>query len=72
MSNSILQEVRAAREAHAASFDFDLDRIFAELKIRQAARVREGWRIVPAPAPASPPTAPLADTTLRRVRFGRP
>lgn len=70
MSNSILQEVRAAREAHAASFDFDLDRIFAELKIRQAARVREGWKIVP--APASPPTAPLADTTLRRVRFGRP
>ena len=43
MSDSIIQEVRAIREQHAASMDYDLDRIFADLKVRQEKHVAEGW-----------------------------
>ena len=36
MNNTIIQEVRSAREALAAKFDFDLHRIFADAVARQA------------------------------------
>ncbi len=38
MNNPIIQEVRAAREALAAKFDFDLHRIYADAVKRQAAQ----------------------------------
>ena len=53
MSDSIIQEVRNNRERHAASMDYDLDRIFADLKTRQEKHAAEGWVIVP--PPYSPP-----------------
>jgi hypothetical protein len=31
----IVEEVRQIREKHAANFDFDLDKIFADLKEKQ-------------------------------------
>ena len=49
MTNSIIHEVRAVREEHAASFDFDLDRIFADLQARPTKHAAEGWTIIPAP-----------------------
>ena len=36
MKNPIIQEVRAAREALAAKFDFDLHRIIADAIARQS------------------------------------
>lgn len=36
MNSQIIQEVRAAREALAAKFDFDLHRIYADAVKRQA------------------------------------
>ncbi|MBK8637073.1 MAG: hypothetical protein IPN92_01900 [Chromatiaceae bacterium] len=67
MSDSIIQEVRAIREQHAASLDYDLDRIFADLKARQDKHAEEGWVIIPPPASA-PPEPGLA---LHRTRFAR-
>ena len=49
MSDSIIQEVRDIREQHAASMDYDLDRIFADLKARQEKHAAEGWIVVPPP-----------------------
>jgi hypothetical protein len=42
MTDSIIHEVRAIREQHAASFGFDLDRILADLQARQNKHAAEG------------------------------
>ncbi len=34
--DEIVEEVRAARDAYAAQFDYDLDQIVADLKLKQA------------------------------------
>jgi len=65
MTNSIIHEVRAIREQHAASFDFDLDRIFADFQSRQIKHAAEGWTIIP--APTNPPPEP--NLALQRTRF---
>ena len=65
MTDSIIHEVRAIREQHAASLDYDIDRIFADLKARQNKHAAEGWVIIP--APTSPPPEP--DLSLQRTRF---
>jgi len=68
MADSIIHAVRTMREQHAASFEFDLDRIFADLQRRQAKHAAEGWTIIP--APVSPP--PEHILALQRTRFARP
>ena len=65
MTDSIIAEVRLIREQHAASFDFDLDRIYSDLRSRQNKHEAEGWKIIS--APASPPPTP--NTALQRIRF---
>lgn len=67
MADSIIHEVRAIREQHAASLGFDLDRIFADLQARQNKHAAEGWTIIP--APDSPP--PESELVLQRTRFAR-
>ena len=67
MSDSIIQEVRSIREQHAASMDYDLDRIFADLKARQEKHAIEGWVVVP--PPSNPP--PESNLALQRTRFAR-
>ncbi|MCX7111376.1 MAG: hypothetical protein NTX45_14860 [Proteobacteria bacterium] len=68
MTDSIIEEVRAIREQHAASLDYDLDRIYADLKARQEKHAAEGWVIV-VPPPANPPSE--INLALQRVRFAR-
>lgn len=68
MTDSIIHEVRAIREQHAASFGFDLDRIFADLQVRQSKHAAEGWTIIS--APPVPPTG--TDFLLQRTRFAPP
>jgi hypothetical protein len=65
MNDSIIQEVRTIREQHAASMDYDLDRIFADLKTKQEKHAVEGWVIVP--PPSNPPSEP--NLALQRTRF---
>jgi len=65
MSDSIIQEVRNIREQHAASLDYDLDRIFADLKARQEQHAAEGWLVVS--PPSNPPLGD--DFALQLTRF---
>ena len=67
MTDSIIEEVRAIREQHAASLDYDLDRIYADLKARQAKHAAEGWVVVP--PPDYPPSE--LNLALQRVRFAQ-
>ncbi|MBF0414138.1 MAG: hypothetical protein HQK70_15715 [Desulfamplus sp.] len=50
MSESIIKEVRRIRQQHAASMDYDLDRIFADLMARQNRHAAQGWKIISVPA----------------------
>ena len=57
MTDSIIEEVRAIREQHTASLDYDLDRIYADLKARQEKHAADGWVVV------SPPAKPVQGET---------
>ncbi len=46
----IVSEVRAARDKHAAQFNYDLPLIFQDIKVRQEKSVREFVRYAPRPA----------------------
>lgn len=65
MTESILSEVYTAREQYAASFKYDLDQIYADLKARQDQHALEGWSVV------SPPVHALHESslTLQKTRF---
>ena len=67
MTDSIIEEVRANREQHTASLDYDLDRIYADLKARQEKHAADGWVVV------SPPDYPPSETNLalQRIRFAQ-
>ena len=60
MDDPIVKQVREAREAYAAEFDHDLDRIFADLEERQK---RSGRTYVTYPRPAiqEPSAPPMKD-----------
>ena len=47
--------------------DYDLERIYSDLKAKETRRAAEGWEVVP--PPFSPP--PEADLTVQRTRFVR-
>ena len=42
----IVEEIHAARQAHAAKFGFDIRRIIADLKVVEQARTEQGWPLV--------------------------
>ena len=52
MQDEIIREVRAIREALAARFGYDLDRLFEEAKRREQTADRE--RLAPSPKRLSP------------------
>lgn len=64
--DEIITEVRAIREAHAAKFNYDLDAIFADIKISQEKRMASGVVYIQPPPPAAMP-----NTALQRNRFAR-
>jgi hypothetical protein len=65
MTDSIIEEIRAIREQYAASLDYDLDRIYADLKARQEKHAADGWVVIS--PPANPPSK--LNLALQRVRF---
>ena len=52
----IVEEVRTAREAYAAEFDFDLERMFEDLKRREQQHPER--LVTPTPKPHSADTTP--------------
>lgn len=63
----IVQEVRAARAAHAARFNYDLAAIFADLKRSEQQRASNGSQLLSPPDMA----APRSEPSLRGVRFSQ-
>lgn len=49
MTDRIIDEVRKNREQYAASFDFDLDRIFADIQLAQKQHAAQGAIIISTP-----------------------
>ncbi len=56
----IVEEIRQARQRHAAKFDYDLQAIYQDLKEQEAA---SGWRIV-----AFPPRKRRYTRTITRTK----
>jgi hypothetical protein len=63
LTDEIIDEVRAAREAHAARFGFDLQAIYDDLKKSETARIAEGHPFI------TRGSAPVSNETAHRVRF---
>ena len=53
--DEIIVEVRAIREALASQFDYDVDRLYEEVKRRERVSKRE--RVAPSPKRLSPATS---------------
>lgn len=66
LNDEIVSEVRAVREAHAAKFDYDLRKIYEDLKKSEAQRIAAGHAFVEAPA-----NVPPSETLTKRSRFAR-
>jgi hypothetical protein len=58
MTDEIIDEIHAVRREHAASFDFDIKLIIADLRRSERIHTEQGWPLVqvregPAPGMAS-------------------
>jgi len=60
-NNPIVDEVRRIRDAHAASFNYDLDAIFRDIKEREKASGRTYVRYPPRRLTLSPGECPQSD-----------
>jgi hypothetical protein len=65
--DTIVDEVRRGREAHAARFDYDLAQIFADLKRTEQERCREDSPLMEPPKLSDV----AANLSLQRARFAR-
>jgi hypothetical protein len=50
-TDEVLAEVRRVKDELAAAFDYDIDRIFDDLRRQQKESEAAGWKIIPAPPP---------------------
>lgn len=62
LNDEIVEEVRAARQAHAEKFSYDLRAIFNDLKKSEAARIAAGHPFVPS-------SSLMPNTAFQRIRF---
>ena len=62
-TDEIIEEIHAVRREHAASFNFDIERIIADLKKSERVHTEQGWLLVQALE------TPLADTPSKQIRF---
>ncbi|MCI5193372.1 MAG: hypothetical protein D3915_09640 [Candidatus Electrothrix sp. AU1_5] len=67
MSDEIIAEVRAVKDALAAQHNYDLRSLFVAIKKEEAELEASGVRVVAPP----PPVAGQAGTALQRTRFAR-
>lgn len=65
--DTIVEEVRCAREEHAARFNYDLLQIFADLKRSEQERSGKDFPLVQPVEIGDEPSNPL----LERTRFAR-
>ena len=64
VTDEIIEEIHATRREHAASFDFDIERIMADLKKSERIHPEQGWPLVQAQERLT------TDVAFQRIRFG--
>lgn len=64
LSDEIVDEVRAIRDAHAAKFGYDLKAIYADLKKSETERIAAGH-----PLATASPELTTPQSALQRIRF---
>ncbi|WP_417909449.1 hypothetical protein [Candidatus Electronema sp. PJ] len=65
MSDEIIDEVRAMREAHAKKFNFDLDAIYEDIKRSEEEHAARGAKFIEPP----PATPGIPYSTYQQIRF---
>ncbi len=65
-TDEIIEEIHAVRREHAARFDFDIERIIADLKKSEREHTEQGWPLAQAQAQE---TLPKSSTAFQRIRF---
>lgn len=65
MSDEIIDEVRAMREAHAEKFNFNLDAIYEDIKRSEEEHIARGAEFIDPP----PPTPGLPHSAYQKIRF---
>jgi len=65
MSDEIIDEVRAIREAHAEIFNFDLDAIYADIKRSEEEHIACGAKFIDPP----PITPGIPHSAYQKIRF---
>lgn len=63
ITDEIVEEIHAIRREHAASFDFDIERIIADLKKSERIHTEQGWPLV------KTRETPPSNTAFQRIRF---
>ena len=63
ITDEIIDEIHAVRQEHAACFDFDIERIIADLRRSERMNTAQGWPLVQAREGSSPNMA------VQRIRF---
>jgi hypothetical protein len=62
-TDEIIEEIHAIRREHAASFDFDIERIITDLKKSERIHTEQGWPL------AQEQETPPPNTAFQRIRF---
>jgi len=67
MSDEIIDEVRAIREAHAEKFNFDLDAIYEDIKRNEREHIARGAEFIDPP----PATPGIPHSAYQKIRFAQ-
>lgn len=65
MSDEIIDELRAMREAHAEKFNFDLDAIYEDIKRSEEEHIARGAKFIDPP----PATPGIPHSAYQKIRF---
>lgn len=65
-TDEIIDEIHAIRLEHSTRFDFDMERILADLKQSEQAHTEQGWPLIHAQEMPLP-----SETQTHRIRFAR-
>ena len=65
MTDEIIDEIHAVRREHAASFDFDIKLIIADLRRSERIHTEQGWPLVQVREGQAP------DMASQRIRFAQ-
>lgn len=63
VTDEIIEEIHTIRREHAASFEFDIDRILIDLKKSEQIHTEQGWSLVQVQ------DKPIPDLAFNRIRF---